>query len=523
MNYSLLFYPLAALLHPLTVVSASCAGAAAGFAALLRRRWPAIATVPSLAFALLVPLGVLAGTYPFVLGLAFAIGALAALDAGRRRLAFAAVVATALAHPLALAFLLMVLTSVAVSARGWWRTRAARVLAVGVAGIAAAQALLLRGFSSAGQTYPFDPKDALAIAGFCVAGLLLTRGLADQRPLRAVFLGYAALGGVAFAISSPLGGNAVRLILLMGVPLLLLPLAARGFRPRGVTVACVALAFMWQALPAVANWDTAADSRGQHASFWRPVTTFLANHPEPDYRVEVVATAEHWEAYYLARRGVPLARGWFRQDDFPANAVLYGTLTARTLRPLATAHRGPLRLPARRAARLQLDQRGEAAALGGVRPARGGAHRRVDHLRAAGPHPDRHPGRRRLRAVAHLGRGDPPRGPAGDLSPSPALHAVLERGGGHGLRGAARALGHRPARDGPRHRAADLRPAPRHLRGRRPGQPGRLRPLRGRSRLGARSPCGAGPVTQGGPTLGAQRGPPRDQSRAALTRMAPAQ
>jgi hypothetical protein len=26
---------------------------------------------------------------------------------------------------------------------------------------------------------------------------------------------------------------------------------------------------------------------------------------------------------------VPLARGWFRQDDFPANAVLYGKLTPR--------------------------------------------------------------------------------------------------------------------------------------------------------------------------------------------------
>ena len=329
-NYSLIFYPLAAPLHPITVVVASCAGAATGFAALLRRRWPTIATGPALAFAFLVPLAVVAGTYPFLLGLAIAIGSLVALNAGHRGLAFVGVVVTALAHPLALAFLLVVLTAIAVSTPGWWRSRRDLALAVGAASVGAAQGVLLRGFSTDGATYPFDPKDALAIAGFCAVGLLLTRGLPDQRPLRAVFLGYAMLGAAAFVLSSPLGGNAVRLMLLMGVPLLLLPLAARGFRPRGVAVACLAVAFMWQALPAVAGWRTATESRAQDETFWYPVMAFLGEHPEPDHRVQVVATADNWEAFYLARRGVPLARGWFRQDDFPANAVLYGTLTAHS-------------------------------------------------------------------------------------------------------------------------------------------------------------------------------------------------
>lgn len=329
-NYSLLFYPLAALLHPVTVVTASCAGAAAAFAALLRRRWPAIATVPALAFAALVPLAVVAGTYPFLLGLAFALGALVALDAGSRGLAFGALLLTALAHPLALAFLLVALAAIALSTPGWWRSPRDVALAAGAAGIGGAQGLLLRGFSTEGASYPFDPKDALAIAGFCIAGLLLTRGLPDQRPLRAVFLGYGILGALAFALSSPLGGNAVRLMLLMGVPLLLLPMAARGFRPRGIAVACLAAVFMWQTIPAVAGWRTATESRAQDESFWYPVISWLAEHPDPDHRVQVVATADNWEAYHLARRGVPLARGWFRQDDFPANAVLYGDLTRRS-------------------------------------------------------------------------------------------------------------------------------------------------------------------------------------------------
>lgn len=329
-NYSLLFYPLAALLHPTTVVVASCAGAAASFAALVRRRWPALATGPSLAFALLVPLAVIAGTYPFLLGLALALATLLAVQAGRPYLALAGVLATGLAHPLALAFLLVVLVAVALTTPGWWRRPSYLVLACGAGAVAGAQALLLRGFSTGDARYPFDPKDALAIAGFCVVGLLLTRGLPDQRYLRAVFIGYAALGAVAFSLSSPVGGNAVRLMLLMGVPLLMLPLAARGFRPRGIAVALVAVALLWQALPAVAGWRTATESRAQDESFWYPVISWLAEHPEPDQRVQVVATADNWEAYYLARRGVPLARGWFRQDDFPANAVLYGPLTART-------------------------------------------------------------------------------------------------------------------------------------------------------------------------------------------------
>jgi len=331
-NYSLLFYPLAALAGTATVAVASCAGGAAAFAALLRRRWPAIATGPAVAFALLVPLAVAAGTFPFLLGLALALGSLVALAAGRPVLALAGVLATAAAHPLALAFLIVVLLAAAVSVPGWWRSRSHLVLAGGTAAVACAQALLLRGFATDGAHYPFDPKDALAIAGFCAAGLLLTRGLPDQRPLRALFVGYALLGAAAFALSSPLGGNAVRLLLLMGAPLLLLPLAARGFRPRGIAAFVLVGVLMWQALPAVAGWRTAADSRAQNEDFWYPAIAFLEEHADPNHRVQVVATADNWEAFYLADRGVPLARGWFRQDDFPANEVLYEKLTPQTYR-----------------------------------------------------------------------------------------------------------------------------------------------------------------------------------------------
>jgi hypothetical protein len=328
-NYSLLFYPLSALVGLPLAVASSVAAASGAFAVLVRRRWPAQAVGPAAAFALLLPLGVAAGTYPFLLGLALALIALAALVAGRTVLAGLAILLTGFGHPLALAFLVCALGAVALSSPGWWRARRAVVTALALGAALVFQGVLLRGFPSSGSYYPFEPRDAIPVAGFCIAGLLLTRGLPDQRPLRALFLAYGALSAAAFTISSPLGGNAARLLLLMGAPLLLLPLSARGFRPRGIAVTLLAGVFLWQALPAVAGWRTVTESRAQSAEYWYPVVAFVDRNHEPGQRVHVVATADNWEAFHLAGRGVPLSRGWFRQDDFPANRPLYEELTPR--------------------------------------------------------------------------------------------------------------------------------------------------------------------------------------------------
>ncbi len=48
-----------------------------------------------------------------------------------------------------------------------------------------------------------------------------------------------------------------------------------------------------------------------------------ARHEQPGYRVEVVPTAEHWEAYWIPKSGLPLARGWYRQLDVGDNPTLY--------------------------------------------------------------------------------------------------------------------------------------------------------------------------------------------------------
>lgn len=322
-TYSLLYYPLAAVAGQAVMVTASGALAAAGFATIVGRRWPELAVTPSAAFALLMPLGVIAGTYPFLLGLAAALWALASLQAGWTTASGVLVAVAAVAHPLALAFLVMALAAIGLADRSWWARRRLRVYALAVAAVLALQFAVTRAFASDGARYPFDPKDAVAVVAFCAAGLLASRGVPGQRPLAAVFAGYAALGLAALTVPTPIGGNVVRLMVLMGAPLLMIPLGARRFRPVWLAVPALAGTLFWQVLPAITGWRTAARAEAAEAGFWDPVLAFLDRHPDAAHRVEVVATADNWEAWYLSRAGVPLARGWFRQDDFPVNDILY--------------------------------------------------------------------------------------------------------------------------------------------------------------------------------------------------------
>jgi hypothetical protein len=327
-NYSLIYYPLAGIVGTAAVVTASVAGAAAAFSRIVHRRWPAVATWPSVAFALLSPLPVLTGTYPFLLGLALGLGTLVALQEGRRRLAVALAALTAVAHLLALLLLVTALIGITLAIPRWWKRPTVRTMALAFAVIVGGAALLWRAFSTPGGEYPFEVFDLVVVLVFCAAGALLARGRPDLRVLLGVFGVYAALAAAAFVVSSPLGANVGRLLLFMGAPLLLVPLAARGFRPRGVAVALLGGTLLWQTFPAVTGLRAATAVRSSSEEFWYPVEAFLAEHGDPNHRVEVVATDHHWEAFYLARRGVPLTRGWYRQDDFPANQDLYGELTA---------------------------------------------------------------------------------------------------------------------------------------------------------------------------------------------------
>ncbi len=322
-SYSPLLPPLAALLGPAAVAAGSAAGASAAFAHVLRARWGPRSAWAAAAFALLVPMAVLSGQLPFLLGLALALGALAALQAGRVATALALLLLTGLASPLALAFALVPLAAAAVTTPGWWRQRRLVAAAAGVCAIVAMAWLHQRAFARPGARYPAGAGEAVVIGLVCAAGLALAWRVAGQRLMLGVFAVYAALGAVALAVPSPLGGNWVRLAVVMAAPLLLIPAAARRFRPRALALPVLALALAWQLAYVVSVARESAASRSSEEASWRPVQEFLARHADPGYRVEAVATTGKWEAYHLPRHGVPIARGWFRQDDWPQNAPLY--------------------------------------------------------------------------------------------------------------------------------------------------------------------------------------------------------
>lgn len=331
-NYTIVYYPLAVLVSAPVVVAASTGAAVAAFTRLTRRAFGDIATPAIVAATLIYPLQVVAGVYPFLLGLAFGLGMLVAVQAGRIWIASGLAVLALASHVLAFGFVLMVLVAWIVADRSLLTDRRARIFAAVLGACIVVQLLLVRAFSVPGGRYMFDPKDLAAIIAFSAAGAGLCHGVRRLRGLMVMFVLYAAAALVDFVIPNPVGGNVVRLMALTAIPLILIPVAARGARPRWVTLAVVAAVAVWQGVSPVTEWTASTAAPGQRASYWTPVLAFLNAHESPDYRVEVVQSKRYWEAYYIAGAGYAMARGWYRQDDYPGNAVLYNAPTPASYR-----------------------------------------------------------------------------------------------------------------------------------------------------------------------------------------------
>jgi hypothetical protein len=107
-----------------------------------------------------------------------------------------------------------------------------------------------------------------------------------------------------------------------------LVLSLRRWRPWPVCLAALGLAISWNLSPLVGSFAQGARDPTASPSYWAPTIGFLRQRLTPSYRVEAVDTGGHWDAVYLPRSGIPVARGWFRQDDFPQNGLLYRRLRA---------------------------------------------------------------------------------------------------------------------------------------------------------------------------------------------------
>jgi hypothetical protein len=320
-GYSLLYYPLAAFIGIRLLAVLSIAAAAGAFTLLTRQTWGARTVWASRVFALVAGASMLTAAFPYGLGLAFALAALVAIARGYL-LAFAGLAALAFAaSPLAFLFALVVLAAASLS-----RPRSEIVKPAAVASaICAIGIVSWRLFPDPGH-YPFQPSELLGVLCFCLAGAALTWRVEHARILWRFFLLYGALCIVSYAIPSNLGGDVTRLRL-AAVPIAVLALALRRWRPLPLAVGVLALAIGWNVSPLAEDLLRSAGDPSASSAYWQPVVGFLQRALTPSYRVEVVATADHWEAVYVAGAGIPIARGWFRQDDFPENALLYGHLT----------------------------------------------------------------------------------------------------------------------------------------------------------------------------------------------------
>jgi hypothetical protein len=348
--YSVLAPALGAALSPQLLAGASAVLATALFGVLVQqRRAPRAAYVATLWFALGASVTLLANRVPFELGLALALASLVVarraaspsparpgtsaselvprgqLHAGKLAAALALAVLSALASPVAGAFL-------ALAGLAWALAGGARGTGLAPAGAALAPVALLELAFPEGGTQPFV---ASAFYPALAAVLVLAVALpARERVLRAGALLYALAMIGAYVIPSAVGGNADRLGSLVAGPLLACVLlgdrAGSAARTRAWrTWALVALApalLYWQVRAPIVDYASAAGDPAAKRSYYAPLLAELQRvglgYGARPARIEVVPTRDHAEARWVAAR-VSIARGWERQLDTSRDALFY--------------------------------------------------------------------------------------------------------------------------------------------------------------------------------------------------------
>jgi hypothetical protein len=337
-TYSVLYYPLAALLGIRLLAVATVALAALAFAVVLGREWGPTSRWSSRTFAVVWGGIVLSAAFPFALGAALALLALWTLQAGGRWRFATLTALTLAASPVAFLLLVVVVAGIGLSSRAPLRRNTVPFAAI--AAVGATELVLWRLFPDGGR-YPFSLAEAAAAVVFCLLGLVFTWRVERARVLRFVFAVYLVAVMSAYLVPSAVGENIARLRY-VAIPLAVLVFSLRRWRPLPLGLAVLAIAIAWNVTPFVGSWIHGEADSTARAATWAGPIAYLRAQLRPGYRVEAVDTAAHWPALYLADADLPLARGWFRQDDFPLNAVLYSKLGPRAylrwLRSLGVAY-----------------------------------------------------------------------------------------------------------------------------------------------------------------------------------------
>ena len=330
--YSVLAPALGALIGPQLVAAISLTVASALFAALIEAHFPPRATrIAALWFALGAGIALLSSRVPFDLGVAIGLGALLAAQRGRWWGALALAVLCSLASPVAGAFL-------AIASLAWTLAGPARAWPAALTAAAIVPIALLALAFPEGGTQPFVASAFYpAFVGILLIGLVIPP---EQRVLRIGVVLYALMMIGAYVIPSAVGGNADRLGVLVGASIAACVLAGgshqggRRLDRRAWLLILFAPALLyWQANAPVADFASAASDPAVHASYYEPLIAELdalgVGYGRRPARIEVVPTADHWEARWLAPH-VMIARGWERQLDTLRDGVFYDESNALT-------------------------------------------------------------------------------------------------------------------------------------------------------------------------------------------------
>ena len=318
-SYSLLYYLPATVFGNLPLVVAAAVAAAFLFGSIAEREWGERARWPSRAFAVAAAAPIFTGTYTYALGLAAALGSLRALQSGRIWLGILLAALTMGFSPLAFVFLCIALGAIAIARPRF--DRPAIVVAVAAALVAAAQALAVWLFPHE-AVYPFRLLELGIVLGVGAFGAALCARVPAARVVGVLFALWALVSVAVFLVPSPIGENATRL---RGIvfPLMLLGAALVRFRPVWLAVPALAGALAYNLVPYVAVIPHRTDGRPAEAAYWEPALDFVRARSAPSFRVEVVPTGDHWEAYWVPKAGLALARGWYRQLDIAQNPLFY--------------------------------------------------------------------------------------------------------------------------------------------------------------------------------------------------------
>jgi hypothetical protein len=316
--YSILFPPLAAWFGPRVVAAVAAVVTAWAFERIVGRTTTA-ARVSATWFATATMVSLVTGRLTFALGLMFGVLAVLALARGRLWWCGAAGVAAALASPVAVAFLALALAA-------WGLTTRRYLAAAALLAVSLAPALALSVLFPEGGSFPFTLSAFWpTLAGTLLIIAVLWRSAPPMLRLGLVF--YALLLVLSGVLSTPMGGNAVRLGALFAGPLAALLL----WPDRRRTLALVALPFLyWQVSAPIDDVYRASSDASVHASYYDGMLGFLEARraAEGPLRIEIPFTDNHWESARVAPT-VPLARGWERQLDRKVNGLFYadGPLT----------------------------------------------------------------------------------------------------------------------------------------------------------------------------------------------------